>query len=57
MSHLTKLEFNALDISRENYLSWILDAKIHLDAIGLSSTIKNNNDPSNQDRVKVMVFL
>ena len=57
MSHLTKLEFNALDISRENYLSWILDAKIHLDAIGLSNTIKNNNDPSNQDRVKVMVFL
>ena len=32
MSNLTKLEFVALDISGNNYLSWILDAEIHLDA-------------------------
>ncbi|CAM8925729.1 unnamed protein product [Rhodiola kirilowii] len=27
MSKLSKLEFNALDISGNNYLAWILDAK------------------------------
>ena len=40
MSHLTKLEFNALDISGENYLSRILNAEIQLDVMGFSDTIK-----------------
>ncbi len=31
MSNLTKLEFVAFDISGKNYLTWILDAKIHLE--------------------------
>ena len=35
MSNLTKLKFNALDISSKNYQSWILDAKIQLDAMTL----------------------
>lgn len=30
MSNLTKLDFKALDISGKNYLTWTLDAKIHL---------------------------
>lgn len=57
MSYLTKLEFNTLDISGKNYLSWILDVEIHLNDIGLSNTIKNNNDSTLQDRVKAMIFL
>ena len=40
MSNITNLEFAALDISSKNYLSWILDAEIHLDAINLGNTIK-----------------
>ena len=40
MSNLTKLEFLALDITSKNYLSWILDVEIHLDAMGLGDTIK-----------------
>ena len=35
MSNLTKLKFDAFDISSKNYLSWILDAKIQLDAMTL----------------------
>ncbi|KAJ0017082.1 hypothetical protein Pint_12191 [Pistacia integerrima] len=35
MTNLTKLEFVALDITGKNYLSWILDVEIHLDAMGL----------------------
>ena len=57
MSNLTKLEFVALDISGKNYLSWILDAEIHLDAMNLGDTIKEGNQGSLQDRAKAMIFL
>ena len=40
MLNLAKLEFVALDITGKNFLSWILDAEIHLDANGLGNTIK-----------------
>ena len=35
MSNLTKLKFVALDILGNNSLSWILDTKIHLEAMNL----------------------
>ncbi|KAJ0035486.1 hypothetical protein Pint_26071 [Pistacia integerrima] len=57
MTNLTKLEFAALDIMGKNYLSWILDAEINLDAIGLGDTIKEGNESSNQDKAKAMIFL
>ncbi|CAN4114559.1 unnamed protein product [Withania somnifera] len=57
MSNLTKLEFVALDISGKNYLSWILDAEIHLRAMGLGNTIINDNEASDQDKAKAMIFL
>ena len=46
MSNLAKLEFVALDISSKYYLSWVLDAEIHLDAMNLGNTIKEGNDAS-----------
>ncbi|XP_075096298.1 uncharacterized protein LOC107825045 [Nicotiana tabacum] len=45
MSNLSKLEFVALDISGKNYLSWVLDAEIHLAAKGLGNTITQVKDP------------
>ena len=57
MSNITKLEFVALDISRKNYLSWILDAEIHLDAMNLRATIKERNQASLQDCAKTLIFL
>ena len=57
MSNLTKLEFDALDISSKNYLSWILDAKIQLDAMTLKDTIKDDNQASQQDRAKAMILI
>ncbi|KAL0307096.1 UNVERIFIED_CONTAM: hypothetical protein Sradi_6126900 [Sesamum radiatum] len=57
MSNLAKLDFVALDITGKNYLSWVLDAKIHLDANGLGNTIKEGNEASNQDKAKAMIFL
>jgi hypothetical protein len=46
MSNLTKLEFVALDISGKNYLSWILDIEIHLEAMNLEETIRDGNNES-----------
>ena len=57
MSNLAKLDFVALDISGKNYLSWVLDAEIHLDANGLGNTIKDGNTATNQEKAKAMVFL
>nr|XP_009622095.1 uncharacterized protein LOC104113589 [Nicotiana tomentosiformis] len=57
MSNLSKLEFMALDISGNNYLPWVLDAEIHLDAKGLGDTIKEGNKASSQDKAKAMIFL
>ncbi|XP_060212249.1 uncharacterized protein LOC132639880 [Lycium barbarum] len=57
MSNLSKLEFVALDISGNNYLSWVLDAEMHLDAKGLGATITQNNTTSSQDKAKAMIFL
>ncbi|XP_058192069.1 uncharacterized protein LOC131309453 [Rhododendron vialii] len=57
MSNYTKLEFAALDISGRNYLSWILDIEIHLDAMEIGETIKTGNDASLKDRAKAMIFI
>ena len=57
MSNLSKLEFVALDISGKNYLSWVLDAEIHLAAKGLDATITQGNEASSQDKAKAMLFL
>ena len=57
MSNLAKLEFVALDITGKNFLSWILDAEIHLDANCLGNTIKEKNTTSIQEKAKAMIFL
>ena len=56
MSNLIKLEFVALDISGKNYLSWILDAEIHLTSMNLGETIKREMKV-HQDCAKVLIFL
>ena len=57
MANITKLEFAALDISGKNYFSWILDVEIHLDAMNLGNTIKEENTASQQDHAKALIFL
>ncbi|KAK8669080.1 hypothetical protein V6N13_106521 [Hibiscus sabdariffa] len=57
MANLAKIKFVALDISGKNYLSWILDAEINLDADGLGDTIKEGNTGSAQNKAKAMILL
>ncbi|PIN26939.1 hypothetical protein CDL12_00296 [Handroanthus impetiginosus] len=57
MANLAKFEFVPLDISGKNYLSWVVDAKMHLNAMGLENTIVEKNKTTIQNRVKAMIFL
>ena len=57
MLNITKLEFVTLDILGKNYLSWIIDAKIHLDAMNLGAMIKEGNQASLQDCPNTLIFL
>ncbi|XP_068307491.1 uncharacterized protein [Pyrus communis] len=57
MANLAKLHFVALDITGKNYLTWVVDVKIHLEAGNLADTIKEENSASSQDRTKAMIFI
>jgi hypothetical protein len=57
MKNLAKLKLLALDITSKNYLSWVLDAKIYMDAMGLGDTIKDGNEASSQNKANAMIFL
>ncbi|XP_069144562.1 uncharacterized protein [Solanum lycopersicum] len=46
-----------MDISGKNYLSWVLDAEIHLAAKDIDATITRGNEASSQDKAKTMIFL
>jgi len=43
MSNIAKVEFAILDMSGKNYLSWILDVEIHLNAMDMGDAIKERN--------------
>jgi hypothetical protein len=57
MTNLSKLDFDALDISGKNYLCWVLDAEIHLEAANLGNAIKVDTTTTPQERAKAMIFL
>ena len=57
MVNLAKLDFVALDITGKNYLTWVVDVKIHLEAGNLAETIREENSAPSQDRAKAMIFI
>ena len=57
MSSLTKLEFNALAVNGGNYLSWQLDAKLHLQSKRLGDAIKKGNKMSPEEKASALIFL
>ncbi|XP_068339014.1 uncharacterized protein [Pyrus communis] len=52
MANLANLDFVALDIPKKNYLTWVVDAKIHLEVGNLGETIKAENSAFSHDWVK-----
>ncbi|XP_070676411.1 uncharacterized protein [Malus domestica] len=57
MVNLAKLEYAALDITGKNYLTWVLDTKIHLEVGNLKDIIRKESNSSSQDRAKAMIFI
>ncbi|KAM1576944.1 hypothetical protein ACFX10_033189 [Malus domestica] len=57
MANLAKLDFVALNITGNNYLTRVVDTKIHLEVGNLEETIKEENNASSQDRAKTMIFI
>ncbi|XP_068304360.1 uncharacterized protein [Pyrus communis] len=57
MENLAKLDFVTLNITGKNYLTWVMDAKIHLEAGNLGETIKEDNSASSQDQANAMIFI
>ncbi|CAM8908103.1 unnamed protein product [Rhodiola kirilowii] len=57
MSNLARLEFTALDVSGRNYLTWVVDAELHLASNKLGETIVETSTASQQDRAKAMILL
>nr|XP_028962110.1 uncharacterized protein LOC103417860 [Malus domestica] len=57
MTNLAKLEYAALDITGKNYLTWVLDTKIHLEARNLGDAIREESSSSSQNRAKAMIFI
>ncbi|XP_070675677.1 uncharacterized protein [Malus domestica] len=57
MTNLAKLDFAVLDITGKNYLTWVLDTKIHLEAANLGDIIREESSSSSQDWAKAMIFI
>jgi len=57
MTNIAKLDFVALDITGKNYLSWVLDAEMHLDAQNLGEAIKPGGTSEPQIKAKAMILL
>ncbi|XP_048615919.1 uncharacterized protein LOC125588555 [Brassica napus] len=57
MENVEKLQFPALDITGTNYISWVTNVELHLESLGLSQTVKENNTSTPQEKAKSVIFL
>ena len=57
MPKLASLKFAALEVSGENYMSWVIDIKLLLKSEGLYYTIENAADAYEQDKSTAMVII
>ncbi|XP_076928103.1 uncharacterized protein LOC143591900 [Bidens hawaiensis] len=57
MANIAKLEFPALNITGDNYMSWTAHVKRHLKSMGVLNAITEGNYFEEQDREKAYVFL
>lgn len=55
-SNLCKLEFNALSYTGENYMSWKLDATMHLESMDLMKIITTDTSTP-QERAKALILV
>lgn len=56
LKNLSKLAFMAFNISEKNYLLRILNAEIHLAAMGRGDCVIEGNKASSQNKMKLLFF-
>ena len=57
MAKLANVDFKILDITGNNYLNWRLDLKFHLRASNLLPTIAVQNEASDAEKAKAMIYI
>ena len=57
MAKLANLKFDALQVSGDNYMSWVIDAGLYLKSQGLYYTIDDGSQANEQDKSTTMVIL
>ena len=57
MPKLASLKFAALEVSGDNYKSWVIDARLLLKSEGPYYTIENRAEAYEQDKSTVMVII
>ena len=57
MPKLASLKFAALEVSGDNYKSWVIDARLLLKSEGLYYTIENRAEAYEQDKSTAMVII
>jgi hypothetical protein len=57
MTHLNKLDFDALEVSGRNYFQWTEDVKLHLTAKKIRSTIQEDNVVSTHQRAEATILI
>ena len=57
MAKLASLKFVALDVSGENYMSWVIDVRLLLKSKGMCYTIEDGAEANEQDKYTAMVII
>ena len=57
IANLVKLEFTAMVITGNNYMTWTIDLEMHFESMGLSHTIQEDNTATVQEKARAMIFL
>ena len=57
MANIEKPKFHILEVSGNNYLSWCLDMKMHLQGQGLAKAIKDAGTTDAKDKANALIFI
>ena len=57
MSKIASLKFATLEVSRDNYMSWVIDARLLIKSEGMYYTIENGIEAYEQDKATAMVII
>ena len=57
MVNIKKPKFTILDVSGNNYLSWLLDVELHLQGQGLVKSLVEDGHYTEKDKMNALIFI